>query len=123
MLEWVRVQVNATGFKASIAKKIELCLEEVLVNIISYAYEGSEGSIELIAEVKIDDYLEITIKDRGKAFDPTMRATEIDHDLPIEEREIGGLGIALVKEFMDEMLYRRDGVYNVLCLRKYVRGG
>ena len=123
MLEWVRTQVNAAGFKAPLVKKIELCLEEVLVNIISYAYEDREGSIELLAQIKKDDYLEITIKDRGKAFDPTMRDTKIDNDLPIEEREIGGLGIALVKEFMDEILYRRDGVYNVLCLRKYVRGG
>ena len=121
MLEWVSAQADGAGFKGAGAKQIELCLEEILVNIISYAYEGNEGSIELIAQIEKDDYLDLTIKDRGKAFDPNACDTNIDKDIPIEKREIGGLGLALVKEFMDGILYQRDGVYNVLCLRKYVR--
>lgn len=121
MLSWVRAKSSLAGFNQSARHKIEVSLEEVLVNIIKYAHSDTAGTVDLTAHWVIDDYIEFTLKDRGQPFNPAKHKASIDTDLPLEERSMGGVGITIVKEFMDEMQYKRDGIYNVLTLRKYCK--
>ncbi|MCP5492424.1 MAG: ATP-binding protein [Chlamydiales bacterium] len=121
MLSWVRAKASLAGFSHSARHKIEVSLEELLVNIISYAHADVAGTVDLTAHWIVDDYIEYTIKDRGQAFNPAKHNALIDPAVPVEERAVGGVGIALVKAFMDEMQYKREGVYNILTLRKYCK--
>jgi len=102
-------------------KTLNLAIEEWVANVISYAYpKGIRGHVELTAKV-VDDVLTLVIKDHGAPFDPTQQ-TEVDVDAQLDERQIGGLGIHLVKAIMDTMHYERtaDG-YNVLTLTKELK--
>jgi len=120
MLSWVRAKSSLAGFNQSARHKIEVSLEEVLVNIIKYAHSDTAGTVDLTAHWVIDEYIEFTLKDRGQPFNPAKHKAP-GTNLPVEERSIGGVGITIVKEFMDEMQYKRDGIYNVLTLRKYCK--
>ena len=120
MLEWVRGCVSEAGLDTGQQKKIEISMEEILVNIISYAYADESGTVEVMASWESKSYLKFVLKDRGAAFNPLEHQAVIDPNIPIEERTEGGLGIALVKQFMDEMVYKRDGTYNVLTLKKTI---
>lgn len=96
---------------------INLALEEAVVNVVNYAYpEGTVGDIEM--EVNADaKAITFILRDHGKPFDPTA-AKEVDITLSAEERQIGGLGIHLIRNYMDEVKYDyRDG-QNVLTLVK-----
>ena len=100
------------------AKTLNLALEEWVVNVISYAYpKGMRGHVEVTANVN-DEVLTLVIKDHGVAFDPTLHE-EVDINAELDEREIGGLGIHLVRTIMDTMEYQRtaDG-YNRVTLTK-----
>ncbi len=120
MLEWVRGCVSEAGLDMGQQKKIEISMEEILVNIISYAYADESGTVEVMASWEPKSHLKFILKDRGRAFNPLEHHAVIDPNIPIDERHEGGLGIALVKEFMDEMIYKRDGTYNVLTLKKII---
>jgi anti-sigma regulatory factor (Ser/Thr protein kinase) len=96
---------------------INLVLEEALSNVIFYAYEaGSSQEIHIEIEY-VAPRLKITIKDTGKAFDPTQKEDPNLH-LPVEERPIGGLGIFLMRKIMDEISYERLGKENILRMTK-----
>jgi serine/threonine-protein kinase RsbW len=95
-----------------------LCLEELLTNTVSYAYPDG-GSHEILVDITADDEaLSIEIIDDGVAFDPLHDAAEPDIDAPVETRRVGGLGIHLVKNLMDEVTYRRFDDRNHLSLSK-----
>lgn len=108
---------EAVGFDASVTMKMNLAIEEAVVNVINYAYApGTHGDICI--EAKSNDVrLKFTITDSGAPFDPTAKA-EIDTTLSAEERPIGGLGIHLVRQIMDSINYERIDGQNVLTLRK-----
>ncbi|MBO5555566.1 MAG: SpoIIE family protein phosphatase [Oscillospiraceae bacterium] len=96
--------------------QIDLALEEAFVNVASYAYGSGQGTvtIELDAE---PGTVTIRLVDQGMPFDPMAKA-DPDLTLPTEEREIGGLGIFMVKKSMDEVRYEyRDG-QNILTMKK-----
>ena len=98
---------------------LNLALEEAVTNVILYAYpDGTDGLVDIEATVR-DDSLEFVISDSGKPFDPTA-APEADVTLGFEEREIGGLGIHLVRQIMDEVIYERVEDKNVLTLIKHI---
>jgi len=102
-------------------KMLNLAIEEWVANVINYAYpKGTRGHIELTAKV-VDDILTLVIKDHGAPFDPTQHE-EVDIEAELDDREIGGLGIHLVKNIMDTMQYERsaDG-YNILTLTKNLK--
>lgn len=96
--------------------KIELALEESLVNIIDHAYGGMEGDIRLTCGTDSRQWFVIEITDKGKPFDATaMPPPDLGCDL--ETRRVGGLGIHFIRTLMDEVSYQRKGVENVLELR------
>lgn len=113
------------GIPDDIQLSLNLAVEEAVVNVINYAYpKGTEGDIEInITNSPIPDLSEssteviFTIIDEGVPFDPTTH-DEADTTSELEERQIGGLGIHLIRNIMDRVEYQRDGNSNKLTMTK-----
>ena len=106
---------NAVPAKA--AYHVSLVIDEALTNTISYGFPaGGRHQIDLEVERRGEDIL-IELIDGGAAFNP-LDAPEPDLDAPLEERQIGGLGVHLMRTLMTEAAYRREGGRNHLSLRK-----
>ncbi len=108
---------EAVGFDAALTMKMNLAIEEAVVNVMEYAYpRGTHGDITVEAQAN-DVRLKFTIIDSGTHFDPTAQA-DVDTTLSAEDRPIGGLGIHIVRQYMDSINYERISGHNVLTLRK-----
>ena len=106
------------GVKAQMA--IDIALDEILANICLYAYAPGTGTVEVYVDHDAENRMAvITFRDSGVPFDP-LQKEEPDTTLTAEEREIGGLGIFLVRKTMDAMEYRREDGFNVLTIRKKI---
>ena len=95
----------------------DLALEEHLTNVLTYGFRDGESpwiSIQLGVD---DNTLKAEVADTGKAYNP-LSAPAVDTTLPLEEKPIGGLGVYLMKQMMDDLSYARDGRKNVLRMRK-----
>ena len=100
--------------------QIDVAVEEVFVNIASYAYTPGTGSATLQIETEQDPpAVAITFIDSGVPFDPLLKP-DPDVTLPAEERQIGGLGIYMVKKSMDSMEYERRDGKNILKIKKHL---
>ncbi len=97
--------------------QVNLAVEEAVVNVMNYAYPQGMVGIVLIEAAANDERLKFVITDSGMPFDPTTRP-QVDTSLSVDERPIGGLGIHLMRQYMDSMNYERIGGQNVLTLRK-----
>ena len=95
--------------------RVNLVLEELGLNIMSYGYDEGlhEFEITLTSEA---DVLRIEVTDDGRPFDPLNEAPEPDLDASVDDRQVGGLGIHLVRTMVDEMSYRREQDKNHLTL-------
>lgn len=121
-LAHVRSFVASCGVDAKLLYPVELSLEEVLVNVISYAYPNQEkGNIEVSCSWDSQQGLVIQIMDYGTAFDPLERS-DPDTGLSLDERQIGGLGIFLTKKMMDKVIYERHQGKNILTMIKQPHG-
>ena len=105
------------GLGMELQMNLNLVMEEMVSNVIFYAYpEGTEADIELMAK---SDGKELTfvISDQGREFDPTAKE---DTDLNVNpaERELGGMGIFIVKNIMNEVTYQRLEGRNLLTMTK-----
>ena len=108
---------EAAELDMSTTIKMNLAIEEAVVNVMSYAYpNGIKGSVDIDGLVT-DDELKFVISDKGTPFDPTQQA-EVDTSLSAEERTIGGLGIHLIRQIMDTIHYEHTDDRNVLTLSK-----
>lgn len=115
MTQWV----EEIGERAQLAPgelfNLTLAIEEVVVNVMNYAYGDRTGMpVDLKADFTASG-LVVTLIDHGMPFDPTA-AQEPDLDLPVEERPIGGLGIMLVNKLTRRVEYARQDDMNVLTL-------
>ena len=97
--------------------RINLVIEELVLNIIDYGYDDNDQEIELSFKSDANS-VTIDITDEGRAFDPLNDAPEPDIDSPLEERHVGGLGVYLARTMMDELTYRRENSRNHLTLVK-----
>jgi len=99
----------------SLLPQFDLALEEAATNVIMYAYpEGEKGTAELTLEMK-NGQLHSVLTDSGVPFDP-LQTPEVNLDVSLEERKIGGLGIHLIKEIMNEVSYEYKDGKNVLSM-------
>ena len=100
--------------------KLRLSIEETVENVVQYAYKDGIGWMEVGTALEKNGLtLTITLKDAGKPFNP-LEKSDPDINLPLEEREIGGLGIYLCKQLMDEVLYRYEDGCNILTMKKEI---
>lgn len=119
LYEFLNQQATAYGWEEQLLMQIKLAVEEVVTNVILYAYPGKKDQ-----DIRIDMSLEnglltIVITDNGIAFNPLERE-EPDISLPMEERPIGGLGIYLVKQLMTNVTYTRSSGKNTLTMTKKI---
>lgn len=117
ILQWVNSQISTLNLSQKISYHLELCLEEVAVNIIHYSYEKKQGYI-CIDLKSYQDKLVITVKDQGVAFNPISKLGSADTTSSLEDRAVGGLGIYFLHELMDSIEYSRKGDTNILVFSK-----
>lgn len=100
--------------------KLQLSIEEVVENVVRYAYEGGIGWLEVSTHLDHDTLiLTIELRDAGVPFNPLDRP-DPDITLAAEERDTGGLGIYLCKKMMDNISYRYEDGNNVLTMTKRI---
>lgn len=109
------------GVPAKVVFNLNLALDELLTNVIDYAFPD-EGAHEILVHLSLEDgMIGAEVIDDGVAYDPTARP-DPDTSLSVEDRPIGGLGIHFVKRMMDRVEYVRDGNRNRLALWKRLDG-
>ena len=99
-------------------KQINVVTEEVFTNISHYAYNENIGKMRLSVEYKDGDII-LKFIDYGIPFNPLLKK-DPDISLSANERQIGGLGIFMVKKIMDEAKYKYENGQNILILRKSI---
>jgi len=107
------------GLDMEMQMNLNLVMEEMVSNVIFYAYpEGAEATIELKAE---SDGKELTfvLSDRGREFDPTLK-DDLDVNSNPAERDLGGMGIYIVKNIMNQVSYQRLEGKNLLTMKKNI---
>jgi len=108
------------GIPEKVRLKMNVVFDELLTNIISYAYQDNrEHDIKIKVELSADQ-LKVSMVDGGIPFNPLGLETP-DTELPLEERKIGGLGIHLVRKMMDKVSYRRRIDKNVITVVEYLK--
>lgn len=96
---------------------INLALEEAVSNIIMYAYPQGETHEIMLRTTVTKDQIIFLLTDNGLSFDPT-HAPDVNLDVPVEERKIGGLGIFLIRSIMNEISYQRlDGENRLIMIK------
>jgi len=119
LLDFVMTAAAELDFDAKLKNKLRLAAEEVIVNVISYAYPDRDGEVMIATEQTPQrDGLRIEVSDAGIEFDPLTKPAP-DLTVSVDERKIGGLGIFLVKELMDTVSYRRENGKNILAFTKH----
>jgi len=117
---FIKSVTEKLGIEKSLARQLRLAVEEAVVNVIDYAYPaGTEGDIT-VKFMSNGQVLRFQIIDSGVAFDPTAKE-KADTTLSVEDRQIGGLGILLVRELMDSINYERENGKNILTLIKNLK--
>lgn len=120
MSKFIRTSLGELGFKGELVNKVALASEEILVNIINYAYVDKPGELSIDCKENSDPRgVTVVFTDSGISFNPLAK---IDPDItkPVEEREIGGLGIYMVKKLMDSVKYERLNDKNILTIVKNI---
>ena len=117
---FVDEQLEACDCSMKAQMQIDLAVDEILTNIASYAYAPGTGDMTIRVDVDPETRMAtIVFLDSGVPYDPLQKA-DPDTTLSADERQIGGLGIFLVKKTMDEMFYAYENGKNVLTLKKKI---
>ena len=120
LAEAVEAFGETCGLSLGDVYKLNLALDELLTNLIDYAFpDGQRHGIELHLTFA-DGRLAAELCDDAAPFDPLTQAKPPVLDGPLDERPIGGLGVHFVRTLMDEVSYRRDGAHNRLTLIKHI---
>lgn len=118
VLAFVDEQLEKVGCSMKIQMQIDLAVEEIFVNISHYAYSPEIGMANINVEVTQNPLsVSLTFVDQGVPYDP-LEKVDPDTTLSAEERDIGGLGIFMVKKNMDDVCYEYKDGQNILSLRK-----
>ena len=118
VLAFVDEQLEAADCPMKIQIQIDIAVEEIFVNIAHYAYAPETGKAMVRIETLADPpSVDITFIDNGVPYDPLAKA-DPNNTLSAEERQIGGLGIFMVKKSMDDVKYEYLDGHNILTLKK-----
>lgn len=122
VLAFVSEELDRAKCPEMVKTQILIAVEEIVVNIFSYAYPPKEGMATVRMQVAGSPAVaHIEMIDQGVKYDPLQRQ-DPDITLSVQERGIGGLGIFMVKQTMDEVSYRYEGNSNILTIRKSLGG-
>lgn len=118
--DFIENSLNELDVQDKYRGHICVAIDEAVTNVALYAYPNAKGNIRITIE-RIEDRVSVEIVDSGIAFNPLHQPVP-DVTLSIEKRLIGGLGVHLMRNMMDEMHYRRVDNTNCLSLVKYIGG-
>ena len=105
------------GLSMEMTMDLNLVIEELVVNVVSYAYpQGTDGEIELMV-TSDDKELTLVLSDQGREFDPTMKEGA-DMNVNPAMRDLGGMGIFIVKNIMNQVTYQRLEGKNLVTMKK-----
>lgn len=108
------------GLSMELQMNLNLVMEEMVSNVIFYAYpEGTDASIELLAESNGKE-LTFLLSDQGREFDPTLKDDADPNINPIDREGLGGMGIFIVKNIMNQVTYQRLEGKNLLTMKKKI---
>ena len=116
VLDFIDEKLDANDCPLKTKMQIDIAVEEVFVNIANYAYAPGTGEATVCAAVE-DQTVTISLSDSGTPFNP-LEKEDPDITLPAEERDIGGLGILMIKKSMDDVSYEYKDEQNILTLKK-----
>ena len=116
VLDFLHEQLHGSSCTKKTAYHLDLAMEEMFVNVASYAYGSAGGQVQIICEVE-DQGIAVTLIDSGTPFNP-LAQPDANITLAAEERDVGGLGILLTKKFIDELHYERRDEKNILSFYK-----
>jgi len=117
---FVEQQLESMDCPMKIQMQIAIAVDELFSNIARYAYDSGSGEATVCVEKREDPAaVAVIFSDQGKPYDPLAKK-DPDTTLAAEEREIGGLGIYLVKKSMDDVRYEYCDGQNVLTIVKYL---
>lgn len=126
ILAFIRSEIERLGFTQSDALKIEVAVEEVVVNIISYGYKNEPSTHQ--ATITIDCIplpdekgISVHIQDHGVPYNPIDSKHAKRSPISSSEEPVGGLGIFLVIKLMDSVNYKRDENSNIITIIKYAK--
>ncbi len=118
--EFIEQLLDENSCPMKIAMQISIAVEELFVNIAYYAYGGGEGDATITFDIEDNpQYIVIDFIDSGVMFDPLAKK-DADTVLSADERQIGGLGILMVKKSMDSVTYAYQDGQNKLTIRKKI---
>ena len=116
--EFINGMLSGVDVGSKVLFQLQLVVEEIFVNIASYAYVPKTGNVTIKCLMpEQSEEIELTFIDEGIPYDPLQRE-EPDMTQSLEQRQIGGLGIFLTKKMVDYIQYRREDGKNILTLRK-----
>ena len=114
LLDMIRIDLSLMCCPMDKQISLEICVEEIFVNIASYAY-GEQTGMAFITEEVTNNSISLCFRDKGIPYDPLAKE-DPDTTLSAEEREIGGLGIFMVKTMMDSVMYEYKDGFNCLTM-------
>ncbi|MBM3119749.1 MAG: ATP-binding protein [Chloroflexi bacterium] len=118
--DFISSSMGQLGIDAGVFE-VQTAADEACTNIIKYAYAEEGGIINITCEVRDNNFV-VTIKDKGKPFDPSS-VLPPDLETDVDKRRIGGLGIYLMRKLMDDVSYSFDAEKgNTLVMRKILTG-
>ena len=114
-IEFAAAQARDAGFSLARVREVELVVEEVVANICRYSYGDQPGSVEFCCRRLDGEQLALEFIDHGRPFDMlALPAPDLSVDL--DQRDIGGLGVPMLRALVDQVTYRREGARNILCV-------
>jgi len=116
VMEFMESELAHCNFPTQLRPGIITAVEEIFVNIATYAYKPEENG-NVIISVTVDNKAVIRFEDSGKPFNP-LECSPPNLDAPIKDRKIGGLGIHFVKNMMDDARYEHTDGKNILTIIK-----
>lgn len=120
-VEYVKERLREGGCQDKQAARIGLAVEELFVNVAKYAYPDTTGKIYVKTDFPDDGIVRIELTDDGIPYDPTAKE-DPDITLPLKKRGIGGMGIFMARQIMDEMKYdRTDGQNHLVLIKKFTK--
>ena len=118
--QFITDALESRNCSLKIIMQIELVIEEIFVNISNYAYKNNSGTATICRDFEDNpSALNLIFMDSGIKYNP-LEHEDPDINLSAEDREIGGLGIFLVKKNVDEISYKYEGDKNILSIKKYL---
>jgi anti-sigma regulatory factor (Ser/Thr protein kinase) len=113
--DFVTSHAQEAGFPIARVREVELVVEEVVANICKYSYGDGLGNVELICRRLDGARLELEFIDYGRPFD-ILAQPDPDLSVDIDQRDVGGIGVPMLRALINQASYRRDEERNVLMV-------